>query len=191
MNYHHKEGIKARLIIGLVIVIIVLLLPALGFGQITMTKKGVSGTVIYELDSMPAEKIYNKVLAYVQTHYNTPQNAQRAQVPNEMVRMVGVMESPSVIEYKKTGKGFKISREFFDLIYEIVVDIKPGKMRVTIEGSQYASSSAGEIRYGFEFVFNKDGSVKEKRMKYKTDTEAAYNFLAWSIYNYVTAKQDW
>ena len=67
--------------------------------------------------------------------------------------------------------------------------MKDNKMRITCEAMQYSNNtSLGPIKYGFDFVFNKDGSVKEKRAKYKTETLEAFTALADHIYNYVVKK---
>lgn len=166
-----------------IFLLLLTLISLLSYGQITMTKEKVYGSIIYDIDSMSAEKIYNKVLAYIQATYPTPDKVLKAKIPNEMVRMEGVFGSPVA------GASF-ISMENLDLFYSLVIEVKDNKMRITVTGMQYSFSS-GHNYYHFDFVFNKDGSVKEKRAKYKQLIEETYTVLVNNIYQYVIAKSDW
>jgi len=146
-----------------------------------------TGQSITKLDSISAEEIYKKAEEWVAYTFTNTESVTQAKIENKMIRLKGI--SKSVIG---PYMGF-----YFDLSYQIQIDIKEENVRFTITNLKQVSQSSPFTKTSLE-LFYKKGKLKKRKaiIKTKEQVDKQINLIQQSLISQIRGeekadKDDW
>lgn len=149
-----------------------------------LTKDGVN-PIIIQVDSMDAEKIYQKTIKWIQESYKDPQQVLKANIENEKIR----------IEAFKSNAWYYMSlgtKYLYDMDYTFEIEFKDRKIRLTYTPGQFWAQGKRGLTY--ESFYKSAGEIRPAYKESEISLEQTMNELRDSLYNYLTKKNksnDW
>ena len=129
---------------------------------------------VISVDSISAKEIYSKINKYIQKNYVNPNSVSKGNIENEFISFNGIKRN--CIEQK-----ILLTTYLDDLEYYFNIDIKDGKIRVSISklnilyNVQGSSGSRNLLTADLYTFFKSDGDVKKSQQKRKDDIENTVN----------------
>ena len=160
-----------------IVLLFVLLFNCICFGQskIEITKEGLTNTTqVIELDSLSAKEIYSRINKYIQKNYTNPDKVSKGNIENEFISFNGI---------KKDCITEKVLMSIFysDIEYYINIDIKEGRIKITISKLNKIKNINNDIYETSLFTmmgsgyFKSDGTIRSQYTKVKIDIEKVVN----------------
>lgn len=177
--------------ISLILFIIILNITTV-FGQQTIVtvldENGkLTGQSITKLDSISAEQIYKKAEEWVAYTFTNTESVTQAKIENKMIRLKGISKSAI-----GPFMGY-----YFDLSYQIQIDIKEENIRFTITNLKQVAQSSPFTKTSLE-LFYKKGKLKKRKaiIKTKGQVDKQINLIEQSLISHITGneeadKDDW
>lgn len=138
------------------------------------------GQSITKMDSLSAEKIYKKTEEWIAYTFTNTESVTQAKLENKMIRLKGI--SKSVIG---PFMGY-----YFDLSYQIQIDVKEENLRFTITELKQVSQSFPFTKTSLE-LFYKKGKLKENKavVKTKNQVDKQITLIQQSLISYILGKE--
>lgn len=161
-----------------------LFLPFITEAQELILKKDGCAPVVYEFSGLSADSLYKKSVSWVKDKYRKPSEVLVADLPGEKIRISAFM--PSAYFIKQLGQ-----KLYYDMYYELEVEFKDGKIRVTYTPGQITGDGR-KMLFDVYYFFKEDGSVKNAYKDAIPSLNESINGLVRSLIGFITAKKsDW
>jgi hypothetical protein len=151
--------------------------------KLVLTDKGFE-PVVYQVDSLNASTIYKRTMDWVQITYENPKEVLKANVENEIIRLVGLNKG---VFFRTFKSGKKVS---YDISYTLEINIKEGKYRFIFIPNQITVNSS-KVLFGIPDFFT--GKLDVNGNSYEgcaASLESSINTFSLSLYNYILGKKE-
>jgi len=166
--------------------LLLLIIPFLSFGQDTpqfQLQPGAIDKIVISIDSLSAEKMYEKVMNWVKETYKNPTKVIMSEIKNEKLRING---------YEKKAFGWTMMGTYinYDIDYSLEFEFKEGRVRVSYFPNQFYVSSDGTKCTFTHNLFWDEKTRKKKKQRERcdkaiNDINQHMNRLVSSFYNYL------
>jgi len=138
------------------------------------------GQSVTTLEGQSAEEIYKKAEDWIAYTFTNTESVTQAKLEYKMIRLIGMSESVMG----------PVMRYYFDLSYQIQIDIKEEKLRFTITELKQISQSSPYTKIGLEYLYKK-GKLKKKKavVKWKQQVDTQINLIQQSLISHITGKE--
>jgi len=161
-------------------------LPVFAQETLKLSPEGIKPVVV-ELEGKSATDMYITAKQWVNTYFNNPKRALKAEIENDMIRVDG---------YCQDCFGIKaIAMIMYDYSYTLEIYFKDGKYKYDVQITKLSDDGA-PLSYTYTAFYKNDGSLRKMYQKSVETMEASLNETFTSFQDYMSgktqkAKSDW